>query len=73
MKPVPDLTGAQWRSGDPDGTADGGASRVEIAFVDDMIVMRDSKHPDGPVLVFTRSEWDAFLAGAKDNEFDLPG
>lgn len=75
MKPVPDLTGAQWRSGVPDGAKGAGdaAGQVEIAFVEDMIVMRNSEHPDGPVLVFTRSEWDAFLAGAKDNEFDLPG
>ncbi|HEY9474490.1 MAG TPA: DUF397 domain-containing protein [Mycobacteriales bacterium] len=68
MKPIPDLSGARWRSGADDGTTGG----VEIAFVDEVIVMRDSKHPAGPVLVFTRSEWDAFLAGAKDDEFDLP-
>ena len=70
MKPIPDLTGARWRSG---GTTEGATGSVEIAFVDDVIVMRDSKKPDGPVLVFTRAEWDAFVAGAKDNEFDLPG
>lgn len=68
MKPIPDLTGARWRSGGPEGVA----GTVQVAFVDDVIVMRDSRHPAGPVLVFTRSEWDAFLAGAKDNEFDLP-
>lgn len=68
MKPVPDLTGAQWLS----SPGDGESGSVEIAFVHDVIVMRDSKHPDGPVLVFTRAEWDAFVAGAKDNEFDLP-
>jgi hypothetical protein len=28
---------------------------VEIAFVDGAIAMRDSKHPDGPVLPFTPS------------------
>ena len=44
---------------------------VEIAFVDDAIAMRDSKHPDGPVLLFTQGEWDAFVLGAKDGEFDL--
>ena len=44
---------------------------VEIAFVDDAIAMRDSKHPDGPVLLFTQAEWDAFVLGAKDGEFDL--
>lgn len=68
MKPIPDLSDARWQSGAPEGTTGG----VEIAFVDDVIVMRDGKHPAGPVLVFTQSEWDAFLAGARDNEFDLP-
>jgi hypothetical protein len=24
------------------------------------------------VLVFTEDEWDAFVAGARDGEFDLP-
>ncbi|MFI0408255.1 DUF397 domain-containing protein [Actinomadura sp. 3N508] len=33
--------------------------------------VRDSKDPDGAVLWFTGTEWNAFLAGAKDGEFDL--
>lgn len=44
---------------------------VEIAFVDGAVAMRDSKHPDGPVLLFTAEEWDAFVEGAKDGEFDV--
>lgn len=52
---------ARWRS----------AGRVEIAVVDELIGMRDANDPDGPVLVFTRAEWDAFVEGAKDGEFDL--
>jgi hypothetical protein len=35
-----------------------------------VIVMRDSKNPDGPVLYFTEAEWDAFIGGVKDGEFD---
>lgn len=34
------------------------------------IAMRNSRHPDGPVLVYTRAEIEAFLGGAKDGEFD---
>jgi hypothetical protein len=34
------------------------------------IAVRDSKDPDGPVLVFTPEEWSAFLAGVKGGEFD---
>jgi hypothetical protein len=44
---------------------------VEVAFVDGAIAVRDSRNPTGPVLLFTRSEWDAFVGGAKDGEFDL--
>ncbi len=36
------------------------------------IALRHSQHPDGPVIIYTRAEWDAFLTGAKDNEFDFP-
>jgi hypothetical protein len=35
------------------------------------VAVRDSKDPAGPVLVFTAPEWDAFVGGAKDGEFDL--
>jgi hypothetical protein len=44
---------------------------VEVAFVGGAIAVRDSKNPIGPVLIFTPDEWDAFVAGAKDGEFDL--
>jgi hypothetical protein len=39
----------------------------------DLIGVRDSKdHGHGPVLLFTRAEWTAFLSGAQDGEFTLP-
>jgi hypothetical protein len=44
---------------------------VEVAFVDGAIAVRDSKNQSGPVLIFTPQEWDAFVGGAKDGEFDL--
>ncbi|ROO88858.1 uncharacterized protein DUF397 [Actinocorallia herbida] len=34
------------------------------------IAMRNSRHPDGPVLVYTRAEIEAFIGGAKDGDFD---
>lgn len=43
---------------------------VEVGVADDTYRVRDSKNPDGPVLTFTRAEWEAFLAGAKAGEFD---
>jgi hypothetical protein len=32
--------------------------------------VRHSHQPDGPVLRFTPAEWDAFLHGARNGEFD---
>jgi Domain of unknown function (DUF397) len=43
---------------------------VEIAHSGDLVAVRDSKDPDGPVLLFTDHEWRAFLAGVRDGEFD---
>jgi hypothetical protein len=33
------------------------------------IGVRHSRHPDGPVLRFTPTEWNAFVAGAANGEF----
>jgi hypothetical protein len=50
-----------------------GGNCVEVAFLaDGEIAMRNSRHPSGPALIFTRSEWEAFLGGAKDGEFSVP-
>jgi hypothetical protein len=44
---------------------------VEVAGLPDgWVAVRDSKHPDGPVLRFTPVEWAAFLAGVRNGEFD---
>ena len=44
---------------------------VELAALPNgEIAMRNSRFPAGPVLVYTQAEITAFLAGAKDGEFD---
>jgi hypothetical protein len=44
---------------------------VEVAALPDGdIVVRNSRHPSGPALVYTRAEISAFMAGVKDGEFD---
>jgi Domain of unknown function (DUF397) len=44
---------------------------VEVAsMADGGVAVRDSKHPQGPVLRFTPSEWDAFVGGVHNGEFD---
>lgn len=59
---------AVWqRSGDGEGG-------VEVAFLaSGNIGLRDARNPDGPALIFTPGEWRAFVAGAKDGEFNRPG
>ncbi|MFI6505336.1 DUF397 domain-containing protein [Nonomuraea typhae] len=60
-----DLSAVTWiSSDDPDIT-----DPVEIAFVGENILMRNGADT-GNVLVFTQAEWDAFVAGALDGEFD---
>jgi hypothetical protein len=50
---------------------DGSPGRIGVAFVDDLIGMRDMTAASGPILVFTPAEWAAFLGGVRDGEFDL--
>jgi hypothetical protein len=37
------------------------------------IGVRNSRHPEGPVLRFTPDEWHAFIGGAHNGEFDTFG
>jgi hypothetical protein len=65
------LPGATWIKSRRSGPT--GGNCVEIAFLPDgEIAVRNSRHPSGPALVFSRAEWDAFLGGARDGEFDRP-
>lgn len=63
-----DLSAAVWKK----STRSMSNGCVEVAFVDGQVALRDSKHKDGAVLVFTPREWDAFLGGVADGEFQLP-
>ncbi|WP_078965992.1 DUF397 domain-containing protein [Streptomyces flavovariabilis] len=53
-------------------TASQGAGNcVEVAELPDgRVAVRNSRHPSGPALVYTRQEMAAFVAGARDGEFD---
>ena len=64
---VVDLSRASWhRHSRPD---DAGAASVEVAFVGDAVAMRSSDGPDGPIVIYTRQEWDAFIEGVRGGEF----
>ncbi|MEU6722408.1 DUF397 domain-containing protein [Nonomuraea wenchangensis] len=43
-----------------------GGSCVEVALLSaDTVGVRDNKNPDGPVIVFETSAWDAFVGRIK--------
>ena len=63
-----DLTTATWRKASKSNASTGNC--VEIAFLDNGdVAIRDSKHPDGPVLRYTALEWDCFTDGVEKGEF----
>jgi hypothetical protein len=44
---------------------------VEVAGLSaDLIKVRDSKRPEGPVLRFTAAEWDTFVGNVRNGKFD---
>lgn len=61
-----DLSKAVWRKG---SLSSGNGQCVEVAMFDEAVAVRDSKNPDGPVLVFTLGEWRAFIGSVRDGEF----
>jgi hypothetical protein len=66
--PATELIGVMWqksRRSNPSGNC------VEVAELSDgQVAVRNSRHPDGPALIYTRAEIAAFVQGAQDGEFD---
>ena len=55
-----DFGGARWRKSSR--SSGGGAEAcVELAYVDSVTGVRDSKNPSGPVLTFPLTDWSRFL------------
>jgi hypothetical protein len=67
--PTPDLSRAVWRKS---SRSNGSGQCVQVADVSGVVAMRDSKNPDGPVLVFAADEWRAFVDAVAKGRFDLP-
>ena len=63
-----DLSEARWFKS---LRSSGGKDCVEVAFLSRSFVgMRDSKNPNGPALVFTPDQWDAFTTAVADGKFN---
>lgn len=62
-----ELGGAIWRK----STFSGGAQNcVEVARnLPGIVAARDSKRPDGAVLMFDPAAWSAFVSGVRAGEF----
>lgn len=56
-----DFRGARWRKSSR-SSGEGDVECVELADVDSLTGVRDSKNPAGPVLTFPRAGWFSFLA-----------
>jgi hypothetical protein len=63
-----DISGVEWL-GAPGTETD--EERVEIAYLPEGAVAMRSSKDHATVLRYTKAEWDAFVLGARDGEFDL--
>jgi hypothetical protein len=66
-----DLARTTWRKSSR--SSEQGGQCVEVAALwrpEQAIGLRDSKNPAGPVLAFTPSEWNAFVARVKTGTVD---
>jgi Domain of unknown function (DUF397) len=66
-----ELASASWCTSSHSGSA---GNCVEVAHlpVSDSFAVRSTRSRTAPPQIYSRPEWDAFIAGAKDGEFDIP-
>jgi hypothetical protein len=66
VKDLPPLVWQKSRRSNPSGNC------VEMAEVPGGggVAVRNSRYPDGPALVYTVDEIEAFILGARDGDFD---
>jgi len=61
-----DPEGATWRKSTYSNGS--GGNCVEVADLPNGRAVRDSKHPEGPILLFTGDAWRAFIQGIEAGE-----
>jgi len=70
MSAAPESGNLRWRKS---SRSAGNGACVEIAESPDIIAVRDSKNPSGPVLRFSVECWREFIASVRSGELDQPG
>jgi hypothetical protein len=67
--PEADLSRAEWRKS---ARSNNGGACVEVARnLPGVVAVRDSKHRNGPVLIFCPHEWQSFIGRVLRGEFKL--
>lgn len=64
-----DTASARWeRTKNEDGTP----AALEVGCgANGLVALRMADDPEGDILIYTPAEWEAFVEGVKDGEFDL--
>jgi hypothetical protein len=66
--PADELQAVTWRKS---ARSNSSGNCVEMAqLLSGDVAVRNSRHPHGPALVYTRAEIEALILGAKDGDFD---
>jgi hypothetical protein len=70
-----DLAGLTWRRPGGAGSCEGGTLEVAMARAasgSTWVLLRVAGDSTGRVLVYDEHEWDCFLDGVRNGEFDVP-
>jgi hypothetical protein len=72
MATAEELAHVEWRVSTRTGSGSGNCVEAgPLADGSGRVAVRHSRNPGGVVIIYSRSEWNAFIAGVKDSEFDF--
>ncbi len=67
LRPDTPITESQWRI----STRCNGGNCVQVAILNGMVAIRDSKNPAQGMQFYSREEWRRFVASVKAGSYDL--